>query len=110
MPLCLFLPLLPYANQTELDQHNSDMAAVEQERRRLQASLALQSQRVAEESLEKQQLTTQLELQHMELLTLKSELSFTEYSTQERSIIYSINKIMVMKTNFMFLTIIMMNG
>lgn len=80
MPLCLFLPLLLYAIKTELDQHKSDMAVVEQERRRLQAFLAEQNQHVQEEGVEKQQLKTQLELQRVELLTLKSELSFIPYS------------------------------
>lgn len=46
---------------------------------RLQASVAEQSQRVREETLEKQQLNTQLELQHLQLLTLTGELSLTEY-------------------------------
>lgn len=69
--------------------------------------MAEHSQRVQEESLEKQQLTSQLQLQRMELLTLKSEFSFIDYSTQEISIIYSINKIVVVKTNCIFLTIIM---
>lgn len=79
-----------YADQAELDQHKSDLAAAEHERRQLQASVAEQSQRVQEETLEKQQLTAQLEVQRMHLLTLTSELSFN---------IHHINKTMVIKTN-----------
>ncbi|XP_045889785.1 coiled-coil domain-containing protein 158-like isoform X4 [Micropterus dolomieu] len=59
--------------KTELDQHKSDLAAAEHERRQLQASVAEQSHRVREETLEKQQLTTLLELQRVQLLTLTKE-------------------------------------
>ncbi|XP_022047196.2 coiled-coil domain-containing protein 158 [Acanthochromis polyacanthus] len=59
--------------RAELDQHKSDLAAVEHEKQQLQASVVEQSQRVLEETLEKQQLTNQLELQRMQLLTLTKE-------------------------------------
>lgn len=49
------------------------MAAGEQERQRLQASVSEHSQRLQEEREKKQQLTAQLELQQTELLTLKSK-------------------------------------
>lgn len=87
---------MPYANQTESDRHKSDLAAAEQEKQRLRASVAEHSQRFQEERLEKQQLTTQLELQHTELLSLKSEFSFADCSTQDTSIIYSVNKCVLM--------------
>lgn len=66
------------AHQAELDQHKSDLAAAEHERRQLQASVMEQTLHVQEETLEKQQLTAQLEVQHVQLLTLSSELSFNE--------------------------------
>ncbi|KAM9391433.1 coiled-coil domain-containing protein 158-like [Pholidichthys leucotaenia] len=56
-----------------LDQHKSDLAVLEGERRQMQASVAEQSRCVQEESCEKQQLTTQLDLQQMQLLTLTKE-------------------------------------
>ncbi|XP_028434968.1 coiled-coil domain-containing protein 158 [Perca flavescens] len=56
--------------RAELDRHNSDLAAAEHERWQLQASVAEQSRRVQEESLEKRQLTIQLEVQGTQLLTL----------------------------------------
>ncbi|XP_070761054.1 coiled-coil domain-containing protein 158-like [Enoplosus armatus] len=59
--------------KAELHQHKSDLAAAEHKRRQLQASVAEQSQRVQEETLEKQQLTTLLELQRIQLLTLTKE-------------------------------------
>lgn len=49
------------------------MAANEQKRQRLQASVSEHSQRLQEQREKKQQLTAQLELQRTELLTLKSE-------------------------------------
>ncbi|XP_044051326.1 coiled-coil domain-containing protein 158-like isoform X2 [Siniperca chuatsi] len=57
----------------DLDHHKSGLAAAEHERRQLQASVAEQSQRVREETLEKQHLTTLLELQRTQLLTLTDE-------------------------------------
>ncbi|XP_070689527.1 coiled-coil domain-containing protein 158-like [Pempheris klunzingeri] len=60
--------------RAELNQLRSDLAPAEHERRQLQASVAEQSQRVQEETLEKQQLTTQLEVQRVHLLTLTKEL------------------------------------
>ncbi|XP_042344859.1 coiled-coil domain-containing protein 158-like isoform X3 [Plectropomus leopardus] len=59
--------------RAELNQHKSDLAAAEHERQQLQASVAEQSQRVQEETLEKQQLTIQLDIQRMQLLTLTKE-------------------------------------
>ncbi|XP_060895044.1 coiled-coil domain-containing protein 158-like [Labrus mixtus] len=59
--------------RAELEQSKSDLAAAEQERQRLQASVADQTQRVQEETLTKQELTSQLEVQHMQFLTLKEE-------------------------------------
>nr|XP_019954864.1 PREDICTED: coiled-coil domain-containing protein 158 isoform X2 [Paralichthys olivaceus] len=59
--------------RAELDQHKSDLATAEQERRHLQASVAEQSQRVREETLEKRQLTSQLEIQRIQLLALTKE-------------------------------------
>ncbi|XP_071402350.1 coiled-coil domain-containing protein 158-like [Centroberyx affinis] len=56
--------------RAELDQHKSGLAALEQERHQLQASVSEQRNRVQEATLEKQQLTAQLEVQHMQLLTL----------------------------------------
>lgn len=49
------------------------MAADEQKRQRLQASVSEHSQRLQEEREKKRQLAAQLELQRTELLTLKSE-------------------------------------
>lgn len=57
--------------------YKSNLAAAEIEKQHLLASVAEQSKRVHEEALEKQQLTVQLEVQRMKLLTLTSELSFT---------------------------------
>ncbi|XP_040010721.1 coiled-coil domain-containing protein 158-like isoform X2 [Xiphias gladius] len=59
--------------KAELVKYKSDLAIAEHERQQLQASLADQSQRVQEETLEKQHLTTQLEIQRMQLLTLTKE-------------------------------------
>ncbi|KAI3372621.1 hypothetical protein L3Q82_023094, partial [Scortum barcoo] len=59
--------------KAELDRHKSDLAAAEQEKRQLHASVAEQSLRVQEEVLEKQQLVNQLELQRMQFLTLTKE-------------------------------------
>ena len=68
---------MSYAYQAELDQHKSDLATAEHERRSLQASVAEQGQRLREETLEKRQLSSQLEIQRLQLLALTSELSFT---------------------------------
>ncbi|KAK2837936.1 hypothetical protein Q5P01_015148 [Channa striata] len=57
----------------ELDQHKSDLAAAEREKRQLQASVAEQRQQVQEETLKKQALFSQLEFQRIKLLTLKKE-------------------------------------
>ncbi|XP_067471940.1 coiled-coil domain-containing protein 158-like isoform X1 [Thunnus thynnus] len=59
--------------RAELDQHKSDLAAAEHDRRQLQASVTEQTQRVQEETLEKQQLSTRLEVQRVQLLTLTKE-------------------------------------
>ncbi|XP_026199052.1 coiled-coil domain-containing protein 158 isoform X2 [Anabas testudineus] len=59
--------------RADLDKHKSDLAAAEHEKRQLQASIAEQSRRVQEDSLEKQRLITQLEVQCMQLLTLTKE-------------------------------------
>lgn len=64
-----------YVDQADLDKHKSDLAAAEHEKRQLQASIAEQSRRVQEDSLEKQRLITQLEVQCMQLLTLTSALN-----------------------------------
>ncbi|XP_049433759.1 coiled-coil domain-containing protein 158-like isoform X2 [Epinephelus fuscoguttatus] len=60
-------------HRAELDQHKSDLAAAEHERQQLQASVAEQCQRVQEETLEKQQLTIQLDVLRMQLLSLTKE-------------------------------------
>ncbi|XP_037338798.2 coiled-coil domain-containing protein 158-like isoform X1 [Pungitius pungitius] len=57
----------------ELDRRRSDLAAAEQERLQLQASVAEQSQRAREETLEKQQLAVQLDIQRVQLRALKKE-------------------------------------
>lgn len=67
------------SHQAELVQHKSDLSAAKHEKGRLQASVAEQSQRIREEALEKQQVTTQLELQRMQLLTLTSEFSVSHH-------------------------------
>ncbi|XP_006790112.1 coiled-coil domain-containing protein 158-like isoform X2 [Neolamprologus brichardi] len=59
--------------RAEVDRHKSHLAAVEHERRQLEASVAEQSQRIREETLEKQQLTTQLELRRVQLVSLTKE-------------------------------------
>ncbi|XP_072243585.1 uncharacterized protein [Leuresthes tenuis] len=59
--------------RADLVQHKSDLAAVECERQQLQASVTEQLRHVREETLEKQQVSTQLELQHIQLLTLTKE-------------------------------------
>uniref|UniRef100_A0A667Y1P5 Coiled-coil domain containing 158 n=2 Tax=Myripristis murdjan TaxID=586833 RepID=A0A667Y1P5_9TELE len=59
--------------KSELERCESGLAALEQERDQLQASVAKQRHCVQEATLEKQQLTTQLEEQHMQLLTLTKE-------------------------------------
>ncbi|KAM7415781.1 hypothetical protein PAMA_018038 [Pampus argenteus] len=53
--------------RAELDQRMSDLAAAEHERRRLHAAA------VKEQTLEKQQLSAQLEMQRVQLLTLTKE-------------------------------------
>ncbi|KAM9858577.1 coiled-coil domain-containing protein 158-like [Aulostomus maculatus] len=58
--------------RTEVDQHKSDMAAAELEKHQLHASLT-ETLRVQEEILEKQKLSTLLEVQHVQLLTLAKE-------------------------------------
>lgn len=65
-----------------------------------------QSHRVQEETVEKQQLHTQLEVQRIQLLTLTSELSFNEFksTTQEvilkKSLLFWVkDKTMVMNNN-----------
>ncbi|XP_029294927.1 LOW QUALITY PROTEIN: coiled-coil domain-containing protein 158-like [Cottoperca gobio] len=65
--------LLSHQLKAELERHKSDVADAEHERRQLQASVIEQSQRVREETLEKQQLSIQLELQHMQIFTLTQE-------------------------------------
>nr|XP_040051134.1 coiled-coil domain-containing protein 158-like isoform X3 [Gasterosteus aculeatus aculeatus] len=57
----------------ELDRHKSDLAAAEQDRLQLQASVAEQSQRAREETLEKQQLAVQLDIQRLQLRSLNKE-------------------------------------
>lgn len=64
-----------YADQAELDQHKSDLAAAGHTKQQLQASVAEQNLCVQEENLKKEELITQLKVQHMQLLTLTSELS-----------------------------------
>ncbi|XP_025752983.1 coiled-coil domain-containing protein 158 isoform X2 [Oreochromis niloticus] len=59
--------------RAEVDRHKSHLAALEHERRQLEASVAEQSQRIREETLEKQQLTTQLELRRVQLVSLTKE-------------------------------------
>ncbi|XP_075960751.1 uncharacterized protein LOC142964350 isoform X1 [Anarhichas minor] len=59
--------------RAELDRHKSDLAAAEQDTLQLQASVAEQSVRVQEETLEKRQLTIQLDIQRLQLLTLTKE-------------------------------------
>ncbi|XP_068577063.1 coiled-coil domain-containing protein 158-like isoform X3 [Cebidichthys violaceus] len=59
--------------RVELDRHKSDLAAAEQDRLLLRASVAEQSVRIREETLEKQQLTIQLDIQRLQLLTLTKE-------------------------------------
>lgn len=59
--------------QVELDKSKSDLATADRDRQLLQASVAEQRQRVEEETLEKQHLSAQLEIQRLQLLTLTSE-------------------------------------
>ncbi|XP_041854387.1 coiled-coil domain-containing protein 158-like isoform X2 [Melanotaenia boesemani] len=59
--------------RADLVQHKSDLAVAECGRRQLQASVTEQSQRVREANQQKQEITSQLELQHMQLLTLTKE-------------------------------------
>ncbi|KAM9744382.1 coiled-coil domain-containing protein 158-like isoform 1-T2 [Menidia menidia] len=59
--------------RADLAQHKSELAAAEHKRQQLQASVTEQNQRVQEETLEKRQVTTLLELQRMQLLTLTKE-------------------------------------
>ncbi|XP_024909116.1 coiled-coil domain-containing protein 158 isoform X1 [Cynoglossus semilaevis] len=60
--------------KAELDQHKSDLAASEHEKKLLQMCVSGHNQRVQEESGEKQQLTTQLEVQRIRYMTLSKEL------------------------------------
>ncbi|KAM3868432.1 coiled-coil domain-containing protein 158-like [Diretmus argenteus] len=64
---------LPSAVQADLDRHQSSSAALQQERQQLQNSLAQQRNLVQEGKEEKQQLSTQLEVQRLQLLTLTKE-------------------------------------
>ncbi|KAM4576990.1 uncharacterized protein PAE49_006900 isoform 2-T2 [Odontesthes bonariensis] len=57
----------------DLVHHKSDLAAVERERQQLQASVTEHLRHVREETLEKQNVSAQLELQHIQLLTLTKE-------------------------------------
>ncbi|AWP07474.1 putative coiled-coil domain-containing protein 158 isoform 2 [Scophthalmus maximus] len=59
--------------RAELERHKSDLSTAAHERRQLLASVAEQSRRVQEESLEKKRLSTQLEFQRMQILTLTKE-------------------------------------
>ncbi|XP_034397585.1 coiled-coil domain-containing protein 158-like isoform X2 [Cyclopterus lumpus] len=59
--------------RAELDRHKSDLAAAEQDRLQLQTSEAEQRLRVQEETLENQQLTIQMDIQCLQLLTLTKE-------------------------------------
>ncbi|XP_029367197.1 coiled-coil domain-containing protein 158-like isoform X2 [Echeneis naucrates] len=59
--------------RAEIAQKKSDLANAEHERQKLQVSVSEQSRRAQEETLEKQQLTNQLEIQRMQLLTLTEE-------------------------------------
>ncbi|XP_075881894.1 uncharacterized protein LOC142887870 isoform X3 [Nelusetta ayraudi] len=58
---------------TDLKQHKWDMAAAEQERRRLQASVTDHGRRLEEEQEKKQGITAQLELLRAKLLNLENE-------------------------------------
>ncbi|XP_056275159.1 coiled-coil domain-containing protein 158-like isoform X2 [Pseudoliparis swirei] len=59
--------------RAELERHKSDLAAAGQDRLQLQASVAEQRLRVQEETLENQQLTIQMDIQCLKLLTLTKE-------------------------------------
>ncbi|XP_061586097.1 coiled-coil domain-containing protein 158-like isoform X2 [Cololabis saira] len=59
--------------KADLVQHKSDLAAVEREKGHLQTSGTEQSRQIQEETLKKQKVTRQLELQRMQLLTLTKE-------------------------------------
>lgn len=60
-------------NQNEIDQHKADLVAAELERQRLQGSVVEHVNHVQDQRLEKQQLTNQLEIQRIELTSLKSK-------------------------------------
>ncbi|XP_024860846.1 coiled-coil domain-containing protein 158 isoform X1 [Kryptolebias marmoratus] len=59
--------------RAELARHESNLASVEGERRKLRSSVAEQSQRVREEALEKDQVAAQLELQRVQFINLTKE-------------------------------------
>ncbi|CAJ1069297.1 coiled-coil domain-containing protein 158-like isoform X5 [Xyrichtys novacula] len=59
--------------RVELEMNKSDLAAAEQERRRLRVSVEEQSQHLQEETLKKQQLSSQLAVLQMQFLNLTEE-------------------------------------
>uniref|UniRef100_A0A1A7W959 Coiled-coil domain containing 158 n=2 Tax=Iconisemion striatum TaxID=60296 RepID=A0A1A7W959_9TELE len=59
--------------RAELVQQKSNLTSVESHSRQLQASVTEQSQRVREETLKKEQVTTQLELQRVQFISLTKE-------------------------------------
>lgn len=59
--------------QADLQQHKSDVAAGEQERRRLQAAVTDHRRRLEEEREKKERVSVQLELLSAKLLKLESE-------------------------------------
>lgn len=84
---CCSFFVFTFSDQSEIQRRNSDMAAAELERRQLQASVTEQNQRIWEETLEKQQLTTQLELQRVQLLNITSELNVYHHKKKLLSIV-----------------------
>ena len=72
--------------QTCLEQREECLAVLEQERRVQQAGLSKQSCCVKELTLEKQQLTAELEVQHMQLVSLTGTLAVINSVKKETSL------------------------